>query len=127
MLHKTKMQKKREALSAKVRKTTLFHYRIVITLPPWGVLVMAGAVGVGLVSQPMLVTNIVSVAATGIAVVFCVVARRIVKALRFEVHEALNNIGSDELELTDYEPKPETIRLKKMGHTNGSRSSRVSE
>jgi hypothetical protein len=91
------------------------------------VLVVAGAVTIGLVKEPMLVTNIVSCVVTFTSLVFVMVARRIVKALRFEVHEALNNIGNEELVLEEYEPKPETIRLKKMGRANGSRSSRVSE
>jgi hypothetical protein len=88
---------------------------------------MGGAVAIALVTQPMLVTNIISVAVAGTCVVLLVVARRNVKALRFEVHEALNNIGNEDLELEDYEPKPETIRLKKMDHTNGRKSSRISE
>jgi hypothetical protein len=50
-----------------------------------------------------------------------------VRALRYDVHEALNNIGNDELELGEFDTidnSPETIRLKKV---NGKRSARVSE
>jgi len=89
---------------------------------------MAGAIGVALVIQPMLVTNVVSLVITTVALILIYVAKRQVRALRYDVHEALNNIGNDDLELSDtFEPidnKPETIRLKRV---NGKRSARVSE
>jgi hypothetical protein len=89
---------------------------------------MAGAVVFGLLAKPLLLTNIISVVCVALALVLVTAARRSVKALRFDVHEALNNIGNDELELGEYEDAPpETIRLKKMDNTNGHRSSRVSE
>lgn len=88
---------------------------------------MAGAIGIALVSQPMLVTNVVSIIITTMALILILVCRRQVRALRYDVHEALNNIGNDELELGEFDTidnSPETIRLKKV---NGKRSARVSE
>lgn len=118
---------KRDQMTSKMRKSTLFRYRIVITMPPWGVLVMGAGIAIGLFTQPMLITNIVAVICALFAVVFIYVARRSLNALRHDVHEALNNIGNDEIETAPYEVPAETIRLKKMGHTNGTRSSRISE
>lgn len=118
---------KRQMMTAKMRKASIFKYRLVITMPPWGVLVMAGAIGIALVSQPMLVTNVVSIIITTMALILILVCRRQVRALRYDVHEALNNIGNDELELGEFDTidnSPETIRLKKV---NGKRSARVSE
>ena len=126
MKYQTRKQK-REQLTTKMRKSTMFRYRLIITMPPWAVLIIGAAITIGMVAEPMVLTNIVSVAAAAISVVLAFVARRTVKALRFDVHEALNNIGNDDLELADYEAPPETIRLKKMDHTNGHKSSRVSE
>jgi hypothetical protein len=115
-------------MTAKMRKASIFKYRLVITIPPWGVLAMAGAIGIALVSQPMLVTNVVSIIITTVALILIYVARRQVRALRYDVHEALNNIGNDDLELDDtfetIDNTPETIRLKRV---NGKRSARVSE
>lgn len=125
----TKAQKKRKLMTTKERRSTLFRYRIVITIPPWTVFVMAGAIGFALLRTPQLVTSIVSFCLT-VAAVLCVwIARKQVRALRYDVHGALNDINSvsdDDEELThkleDYDP--ETFHLKKV---NGKRSSRVSE
>lgn len=90
---------------------------------------MAGAVGIALVTKPLLVTNVISLIITALALVLILVSRRQVRALRWDVHEALNNIGNEDLELEDFDPetvdnRPETIRLKKV---NGRTSTRVSE
>jgi hypothetical protein len=92
---------------------------------------MASAIGFGLLTKPMLATNIVSFVLV-VASLICVwVSRRIVRGLRHDVHEALNNINNDDdeliLKLDEYDPdeaEPKTIQLKKV---NGQRSTRVSE
>lgn len=122
----TKKHNRREPMTKRQRRSSLFQYRLVITMPTWGVFVMAGAIGIALLAKPLLVTNIVALIVTTVALLLVKVARREVKKLRYEVHEALNNIGNDELELGDYiDNRPDaTIRLKRV---NGNSSSRVSE
>jgi hypothetical protein len=126
----TKRAKEREKMTAKMRRSTLFRYRIVITVPPWSVIVMASAIGFGLLTKPILATNIVSFVLV-VASFICVwMSRRIVRGLRHDVHEALNNINNDDsgliLKTDEYDPEdePKTFRLKKV---NDQRSARVSE
>jgi hypothetical protein len=89
---------------------------------------MAGAIAIALLAKPLLMTNIIALIVTAVALLLIKVARREVKTLRYEVHEALNNIGNEDLELKDYDVidnRPDaTIRLKKV---NGNSSTRVSE
>jgi hypothetical protein len=112
--------------TAKQRKATLFRYRLVITMPPWAVLVMGGAIGLAFLRTPEIATNAISFALVFASLVCVVISRRHVNALRHDIHEALNNIGNDsdeiEHELVDYEP--EAFQLKRV---NGKRSARVSE
>jgi hypothetical protein len=118
---------KRESAMRLARRASIFKYKIVITLPPWGVLVMAGAIGIALLSGPMLVTNIVAITTTVVALTLVYVARKQVGALRHDVHEALNNINNDNLETLHEVPPvdgPEPIRLKRV---NNYPNSRVSE
>src|SRR4029077_12931884 len=127
MQRKTKAQKKRDTMTAKQRKSTLFRYRIVITMPPWGVLVMAGSAGFVFLTRPLFVTNVISIVLVVVGLILVIRSRAMVKALRHDVHEALNDIGNDELVLgSDYpaDEQTETIRLKRINNTNGS--SRVS-
>ena len=127
MQRKTKAQKKRDTMTAKQRKSTLFRYRIVVTMPPWGVLVMAGATGFVFLTRPMFATNVISIVLVVVGLILVIRSRAMVKALRHDVHEALNDIGNDELVLgSDYpaDEQTETIRLKRINNINGS--SRVS-
>lgn len=129
MQHKINVRKQalRERRLRQLRRASIFKYRLVITMPPWAVFVMAGAIGLALLTKPLLVTNVVSIIIVIMALILIYVSRRQVRALRYEVHEALNNIGNEDLELDDFDPidnRPETIRLKKV---NGRNSSRVSE
>jgi hypothetical protein len=112
------------------RKSDLFRRRIVIAVPDWSVFVVAGAVGFGLLDKPLLVTNIICLVTTVVALVTVWLARRQLRALRYEVHEALNNINTadDELIQEVSEPPAEPITLKKIDNrVNGKRSTRVSE
>jgi hypothetical protein len=123
---KTKRMKERELMTTRLRKSTLFRYRIIVTMPPWSVFLLAGAIALGLMARPMLLVTIISIITTALSLILVTVARRQVTALRYDVHEALNNIGNDDLVLEDFDPdpEPERIVLKRM---NGKRSSRVSE
>jgi hypothetical protein len=89
---------------------------------------MAGAIGIALLAEPLLMTNIIALIITAVALLLIKISRKEVKTLRYEVHEALNNIGNEDLELKDYDvidnTPDATIRLKRV---NGNSSSRVSE
>lgn len=122
----SKRKRERAMMTAKQRKSTLFHYRIVITVPPWGVLPVAGAVGIALLARPMFVTNVISIVLVMVGLILVIKARAIVKALRHDVHEVLHNIGNDDAPPDDFpvEDGEEIIRLKRINNTNGN--SRVS-
>jgi hypothetical protein len=121
---------RREPMTRRQRRSSLFHYRLIITIPAWGVFVMAGAIAIALLAKPLLMTNIIALIVTAVALLLIKISRREVKHLRYEVHEALNNIGNEDLILNGYgddiiDNRPDaTIKLKKV---NGNSSSRVSE
>jgi len=91
---------------------------------------MAGAIGIALLAKPLLMTNIIALIITAVALLLIKVSRREVKMLRHEVHEALNNIGNEDLILNGYSDDvidnryDANIKLKRV---NGNSSSRVSE
>jgi hypothetical protein len=119
-------------MTSRERRSSLFRRRIVIAVPEWSVFAVAGAIGIGLFNKPMLVANMLAFILCVLSVVCVWVARRQVRALRYDIHEALNNINYPYAEveeeigakptLEDYEP--EKFHLKRV---NGKSSSRVSE
>lgn len=120
------MRNDRDAMSIRMRKATLFHRRIIVTVPPWAIWLIAAATFLSGLARPIVLVTIISIITTVLSLGLVIIARRQVRALRHDVYEALHNIGNDDLELEDYDPEPpaEKIILKRM---NGHRSSRVSE
>ena|SRR5215831_1041631 len=112
----------RKIKTSKERKATLFRYRIIITVPSWGVPVVAGVSAWALLVHPILLTNIICLTTSIACLILTYAAGRLVRKLRFDVHEALNNIGNDELDevVTDM---TEHISLRKI---NDQPSSRIS-
>lgn len=79
------------------RKTNLFNKRIVISLPPWGVAVVAGVSALAIFDNFTVVTNAVALLMTALSVVFMFTARRMLRGMRYQIHHILNDIGNDEL------------------------------
>jgi hypothetical protein len=117
-----KRKKERALMTTKQRKATLFRYRIVITVPPWGVLPVASAVGIALLARPMFVTNVISIVLVILGLILVIKASAIVKALRHDVHEVLHNIGNEDAPADDFpvEDGEEIIRLKRINNSNGN-------
>jgi len=117
-------------MTKKQRTASLFHRRIIITLPPWSLLVLVPTIFIGMIGHPMLVTNIVSFVLVSVSLILVIVARRQVRALKHDVHEALNNINAEDDDEDDIEDEyadiTEKVTLKKM-KVNGTKSARVSE
>ena|SRR5215475_873413 len=122
--------RKRQLMTKKQRTASLFHRRIIITLPPWSLLVLVPTIFIGMIGHPMLVTNIVSFVLVSVSLILVIVARRQVRALKHDVHEALNNINAEDDDEDDIEDEyadiTEKVTLKKM-KVNGTKSARVSE
>jgi hypothetical protein len=118
-------------MTKKMRVSHLFCRRIIIPIPSWGLLPVSLAIIIGLIGRPMLVTNIISVSCATVSIILVIVARRQVRALKHDVHEALHNINADDDDDEDDDtpvpyPTDEHITLKKM-NVNGTASARVSE
>src|SRR5215475_10427990 len=118
--------RKRQLMTKKQRTASLFHRRIIITLPPWSLLVLVPTIFIGMIGHPMLVTNIVSFVLVSVSLILVIVARRQVRALKHDVHEALNNINDEDDIEDEYADITEKVTLKKM-KVNGTKSARVSE
>ena len=80
------------------RMGDLFRRKIIFTVPPWGVPIIAGAILFGLVKTPMLVNSVVAFVLSCTALGLIVVARRQVRELRYAVHSALNDIENEDIE-----------------------------
>jgi len=80
------------------KRSDLFKRRIVITVPPWGVIVVAGAIGAAILDRFALVTEIASIVMVAVMLVFVLTAKRIVKELRYQVHDVINNIHNDDID-----------------------------
>jgi signal transduction histidine kinase len=70
----------------------------VITVPPWGVIVVAGAIGAAILDRFALVTEIASIIMVAVMLVFVLTARRIVKELRYQVHAIITNQDNEDVE-----------------------------
>jgi len=62
------------------------------------VIVVAGAIAVAILDRFAIVTEIASVVMVTISLIFVLTARRIVKDLRYQVHDIVNDIHNEELE-----------------------------
>jgi hypothetical protein len=102
----------------KRKPSNLFKTRIVIAVPPWGVFVVAGAIGVAIFDRLAFVTEVISLVAAILAISCAWVARRMVRDLRYQVHEVLNDIGNDELEVVA-DPEPEAAVFKLEDRKSG--------
>lgn len=80
------------------RKREYFARRYVITLPPWGPFVIGAAIfGAVLIRATLLATAFCMIMA-GLSAVFCMVAWRQLKEMRYALHNAINDIESEEYE-----------------------------
>lgn len=77
----------------------IFRRKIVITVPPWAILPLAGGVAVGLIIPVSfhLMADIVSVVLTALALIQMIVARRMLKAARWDIHRMLRDIGNEDI------------------------------
>lgn len=114
------------------KPTDVFRRKIVITIPPWGVLVFSAIVAVSIGAQitRMLVIFLLIIVLS--AFIATVVQHRLVNELRYSIHNILHDIENDGRyndspsfqEYIAEEAKPDRIPLKKI---NGDNSSRVSK
>jgi hypothetical protein len=105
----------------------LFRRRIIITMPPWAPYIIAGGVitSAFIPAVLMMITEIVCVVATFLAVLFTLLVRKELREMRYNVHALLNDIDNDTLpeNVTDFPVK--VIPPGTIGKVNGDRSSKV--
>ena len=99
------------------RRTKLFNRRIVVSLPPWGVLVGSGVIALAIFDRFTVVTNAVALLVTVLSVVFCFTAHRLVRGMRYQMHHALNDIGNEELEDTPDDGRAPVFQMKQKGQS----------
>jgi hypothetical protein len=87
------------------RRPSLFQRRIVITIPPWGVVVVAAAIAGAILDRFAMVTEIISVILCFISLVAVLTAQRIVKNLRYQVHAIITNQDNEDLNEEIEEPE----------------------
>jgi hypothetical protein len=105
----------------------IFRRKIVITIPPWGVLVLSLAITLPLIFSFTIIASMVQLAITATALTIVWRMHRIMQNMRYEVHHVLNDIeneyGYDGDEIDTENTVPVT-RLNLKG-VNGERSTRV--
>ena len=99
------------------RKPDLFRHRIIIVIPPWGVVIVAGAIGIAIFDRLPVVTEAIAILAALLALGCAWTARRMVRDLRYQVHEVLNDIGNETIEpAAEAEPaEAEVFQLRDKG------------
>jgi len=100
----------------------LFQRRLVITLPRWSPLVIAGGVAFGLVDAFTVMTSIVCAISTVVALIAVVRAQKIVWRLRAQVHSVLNDIDNEDMPVTSIysdDTPPQRVRFTNV---NGSKT-----
>ena len=110
------------------RRPDLFKRRIIITIHPWAIPLIALALGTSIAFSLNTTTNVICLIITFGVVFTGWRMRQQMQDLRFQVHEILNNLENhdldEDIEQESDEPKPDRINLKRV---NGKRNSRVSE
>jgi Mg2+/citrate symporter len=81
----------------RIKQDPIFRKRIIITLPPWGVPIVAAAAGIALGVQLeflyiVIMTILVFIAFLGVAV-----EHRMVKELRYQIHNILYDIENEDM------------------------------
>jgi hypothetical protein len=101
----------------------LFKRRIVISISPWAVPLIALAIGTALIFKLTAFTNVICLAITFGCVFSAWRFRQQMRDLRYSMKHAQNGVDEDD-EIEQYEDYIEKIPVKAI---NGSRNARVSE
>src|SRR5215831_10270898 len=100
----------------------LFQRKLVITLPRWSPLVLAGGVIVGMLDRLTVLTDVISVLAATAAVLCAVKCQRQLIHLRRQVHSTLHNIDNDDPVISSIysdDTPPQRVRFSTV---NGSKT-----
>ena len=92
----------------------IFKRKIVITIPPWAILPLTGGVIAGLAIPVSfhLMADVISTVLTALALIQMIVARRMLKRARWDIHRMLRDIGNEDIPEDAEEAPP--IRILKF-------------
>lgn len=108
----------------------VFRRRLVITIHPWGVPILALAVALPLVFKFSYIYNAIEVAIVATSIVLVWRMSRIVNSLKYEVWHVLHNIdedGEDDRYAAWMDKQTDDVDKINLKRVNGQRSARVSK
>lgn len=110
----------------RIKQDPIFRRRIIITLPPWGVPIVAAAAGIAIGVQLEFLYVVIMTILVVAAFVGVTVEHRMVRDLRYMIHNILYDIENDDMtpsvQFEEFRTQPETLKDRiSVTKSNGSK------